>query len=995
MSSEDANAPAWHIQASAPPLTVTASSSPTEHRNINVRRTQVDDSDGEKNSSRDASQSRISDHIEIPKDDTKHDPKDGDGHRRHYADRNRRNARLLQGPSLKWHKEYSDLDQEAGRVLMIDFARSDKSRSHIRKVSAQEIFHLQGLRRFYRSQSDPEPAMRVIHVQNADWAIPFLMRKFNIAARHPHGSGSGGDGAGDFGRYLRYKNPELRGGRPFLAGRTWKVAYDPWRGVNKTSFGVDYMKSFRRRSTTGGGRGAESDGDRDRRGRDRMMQLNDFDDNDEPICAHDVYVQRLSCYIQHKQAPSENRLSRDDLPLRKHFYPPDVYGEEDDDDDTVNGIPKDKLEQHKQQRLRHLDNGNVIIIFDNSSSGNIDDTLIPARRDLECRWRRLPFHLAFESRDPVDDDDAKLALNCSKAILSDIFRAVVLTWDTFLDHAVTHMTILEDKVYERPDDESRAPELWANSSAWLKVEKLVNVHGSVMQEMRARLHELTEDVDSEDNWLEDSPADFERLTNLITEDLTKPTESLISLLYQNVENTDESSVALELDYIYIPPPDVYRRLFWYAPLSEPDRTRRKTDDIGMNVDTFSTNPSIKWYFIAAIPFMFGVLTFYFLMKRGSSDSRRRSPRERLMYETFFQEMAAQNPTLWSRNGPRDYVRIEGRFARLKWGLIKYWLRPVDLVAATTTATSTTATTATTTAPIVRDAEDAISDGVRSALIGSGDGLSTLSRLQRYLSRRWTRQIANHVTATEDTEMGLISMNDDEFEDLAVASGDERLSGDHYSIGEGLSEVAEILSAVAVPRAGRPGLWKMGSGEDHEHEREHEHDREDHDRNDGEGHGRRNVHLTVPVTGGKGLWTSTATATSASSTDDHDHDHENDIDADDIRTTEIPNPVIAAAITRERARQQRLRSSSSPSPSGRGRGNRARGGSGSSGGGGGSGRNSDRMLVEEEDAEWLNERGRKGKDWLWRFGSSDDDKDKDKDKDKDNKEGRRSGSEGRK
>ena len=33
-------------------------------------------------------------------------------------------ARPLQGPSLKWHKEYSDLDQQAGRVLMIDFAGS-------------------------------------------------------------------------------------------------------------------------------------------------------------------------------------------------------------------------------------------------------------------------------------------------------------------------------------------------------------------------------------------------------------------------------------------------------------------------------------------------------------------------------------------------------------------------------------------------------------------------------------------------------------------------------------------------------------------------------------------------------------------------------------------------------------------------------------------------------------------------------------------------------
>lgn len=33
-------------------------------------------------------------------------------------------ARLLQGPDLKWHKEYAALNQQAGRVLMIDFARS-------------------------------------------------------------------------------------------------------------------------------------------------------------------------------------------------------------------------------------------------------------------------------------------------------------------------------------------------------------------------------------------------------------------------------------------------------------------------------------------------------------------------------------------------------------------------------------------------------------------------------------------------------------------------------------------------------------------------------------------------------------------------------------------------------------------------------------------------------------------------------------------------------
>ncbi|EED14038.1 conserved hypothetical protein [Talaromyces stipitatus ATCC 10500] len=905
----------------APPLTVTASSSPTDRRND----TRFDAVDGEKDS-RDASQSRMSDHIEIPDDKNTHDLKD-DGKK----ERNRRNARLLQGPSLKWHKEYSDLDPQAGRVLMIDFARSDKSRSHIRKVAAQEIFSIHGLRRFYRVSGQETPTMRVIHVQNADWAVPFLMHKFNISTHKSRSDGSGSD----FGRYLRYKNPELRGGKPFLAGRTWKVQYDPWMGVNRTSFGLDYMKSFRR-------------GPRMREGRrDRMMQLNDFDDNDEPICGHDVYVQRLSCYIQHKQAPSENRLSREDLPLRKHFYPPDVY-DEGDDDNMPDGKDKDS-----KQRLR-LDNGNVIIIFDNSSSGNIDDTLIPARRDLECRWRRLPFHLAFESRDPVEDDDGKLALNCSKAILSDIFKSVVGTWDKFLDHAGTHMTILEDKIYERPDDESRAPELWANSSAWLKVEKLVNVHGSVVQEMRMRLHELTDDVDSEDNWLEDIPSDFERLTNLIAEDLTKPTESLISLLYQSVSIRD-SRHSLELGVSMW-------RLSWITFIFLP--LTFIVGFFGMNVDTFANMPSIKWYFIAAIPFMLGVLTFYFLMKGGSSDSRRRSPRERIVYETFFQDMASQNPTLWSRNGPRDYVRVEGWFVRLKWRLIKYWLRPVDLVG------STTFTSATTTTPIP-SSDNEISTGVRASFTGSGDGLSTLSRLQRYLSRRWTPQIAAHTTSTsaEDTEMGLMSMNDDEFENLARLSGDERLSmREHYSIGDGLSEVTEIVAVPAVPRAGRPGLmlWNSapegvsgnGSGSD-----------------DGGKGG--NTHLTVP---GRRVLTATT------------HDEHEDVDTsdiDEINTSNIPNPVIAAALTRERARQHRLRSSSSPSP--RGRGHR-RGGSGSGSSGGTPGRGSDRVLIEEEDAAWLNERGRKGKDWIWRFGSgsvSDDDKDETK-KEGDRKSGSNEG-----
>lgn len=193
-------------------------------------------------------------------------------------------------------------------------------------------------------------------------------------------------------------------------------------------------------------------------------------------------MQRVSCYIQHKMALSDIPLDEMDI---KNPY---VYDE--NANAIVNGDLKDRDEYIP--RLGTLDNGNVIIIFDNSHSGSIEDTLIAARGAWECRWRRLPFHLAFESKEKPDanDDDKQLALHCAKAILSDVFKAVIATWDGFLDKAVTHVSILEDGIYEQPADETRAPELWANSSLWLKVEKLLNVHVSVVQDMRTQLHEL-------------------------------------------------------------------------------------------------------------------------------------------------------------------------------------------------------------------------------------------------------------------------------------------------------------------------------------------------------------------------------------------------------------------------------------------------------------------------------------------------------------------------
>lgn len=135
----------------------------------------------------------------------------------------------------------------------------------MRKVATQEIFNLQDLRKVYTSpERNDEAVLRVFHVQNAAWATKYLLRKFNIDNRD--------DLVGtDFGKYLRHKRPEKRGGKPFLSGKTWKVRYDPWRGISKTSFGMDYLKQYQVPDS------CEDDGL-------KMMELNCYDEEGKLNC---------------------------------------------------------------------------------------------------------------------------------------------------------------------------------------------------------------------------------------------------------------------------------------------------------------------------------------------------------------------------------------------------------------------------------------------------------------------------------------------------------------------------------------------------------------------------------------------------------------------------------------------------------------------------------------------------------------------------------------
>lgn len=173
----------------------------------------------------------------------------------------------------------------------------------------------------------------------------------------------------------------------------------------------------------------------------------------------------------------------------------------------------------------------------------------------------------------------------------------------------------------------------------------------------------------------------------------------------------------------------------------------------MNVDTFAENPSIKWYFISSVPFMICILASWYIMKHLLARERQ-TPYQRGIYENFFHDMASNNPTLWSRVGPRDYIQPKNRLDKIKWLLIRRWSAPEKTIKPS------------------GDRENR-----------PEDSLGAVAKVKKYLTKRWTSQIQSHENLL-DTSLSLEDGEDDDSEpDTTVPSG--------------LAGAIEVLSAPAT------------------------------------------------------------------------------------------------------------------------------------------------------------------------------------------------------
>ncbi|KAF2111830.1 hypothetical protein BDV96DRAFT_634593 [Lophiotrema nucula] len=383
--------------------------------------------------------------------------------------------------------------------------------------------------------------------------------------------------------------------------------------------------------------------------------------------------------------------------------------------------------------VESLDNGRAIIIFDNgcqSSTDALSGCAIMARGEAEARWRRLTHIL----RNELMDNEAYLAAQLMSEILRDIFSTLADQWKETLRRCSDQVSILEDQVYESPaePDETRAASLWTNASLWLTLEKLLGEHSDVQYALNSSLAEVVQDTAMKGSWV-----DFQRLEKLIQEDIIKPTAAM----YKSVAYRD-SRISLKLNASLW-------RLSWITFIFLPFTFL--VSFFGMNVDTFENNPSIKWYFVAAVCLMAFVFICWYYFKYSPGGEQ--PIRQRRLYEIFHRDLAETYPQSWTRHGPRA-DRIPSNWVnRLKWRLLTSWYAPHKLPP-------------------------------KEWSLFDSSGIGMRSRLKLSLTRRWLAEIPPNRQSEpllDDVELGLMHQL--------------RYDGGIASL---LEAGTQVMAAVAVP-----------------------------------------------------------------------------------------------------------------------------------------------------------------------------------------------------
>ncbi|KAK6524163.1 hypothetical protein TWF694_005824 [Orbilia ellipsospora] len=565
---------------------------------------------------------------------------------------------------MRWDTKFCGPNKKIKRVLMVEYCKtevSDGGRRFIKMdAQAKECSDLAAIESICKMNRSDESILRVFHVQNFPEAVEFFVAKYRM---HDRKNMEGWDNIKEW--VYRFR-PTRRAGKAVPMAKTFKKRQMP--GLAKVAWGMDCLKVMRV--------GYRPDDKEERHPDTKIAELKGFldeedaDDDARLFRPEDPWAEEEG----DERSPSPHWIDTDPNNPRLAHHTHDVYSQRlsvylqwvTNDTTKPRPVPSDDT---KRKAVDVFDNGSTIIVFDNSESLSIEDTIVPGHGEIERIWRGpgtsyYEIITDEEGQDTIGgSSSSKFARDFIQRIVETIYNSVADCWEAVLDVAWDHESILQDSIFEHPADETRAPELFKNSETWLKFSKLMSYHLECIGDVQEYVGDFRDEDESNDSdtatftWLRSVEQTFYRLNGYIDDDLIIQTDKLTDLMYKTVGIRD-SQDSLRLG-------TSMWRLSWvtfvFLPLSF------ITSFFGMNVDLFDNNPSIKWYFIAATPFMVMVLISVFVLK-WFIDRHRRPIYERGIYERLFAELQQTNADLWSSHGPRE-IKPVGLISRLKWYII--------------------------------------------------------------------------------------------------------------------------------------------------------------------------------------------------------------------------------------------------------------------------------------------------------------------------------------
>ena len=223
---------------------------------------------------------------------------------------------------------------------------------------------------------------------------------------------------------------------------------------------------------------------------------------------HEFNRKRLSIYIQHKRSNQVQQLHGG--PVESE----DMTGL--DTHDETSGLMS---RQHIQDAISAE---NTILIVEKTLAGG--KPIFQA----EEQWKQL----WIDSEIPLSpgERDATAALELLQAIVRCSFYKIVSDWRCYIKVMDSHISMLEEQIYDKPEDDSQAKELWRTSKQLLEMEKLLISQTFLIKVVEDNFISPAGPDNVNKDWLKDLLTDFEELRNDIQEDLIKAVTQMVDLV---------------------------------------------------------------------------------------------------------------------------------------------------------------------------------------------------------------------------------------------------------------------------------------------------------------------------------------------------------------------------------------------------------------------------------------------------------------------------------